>query len=319
MTGQRLVKDNLRKFVGLGLFLAALAGVTSPLPAERLTGLAGAFAPLGVSARTTALGGTRVVAAIGPGALFGNPAALPFYSAKSVVFHYFRVLGLLPYLAAAADFRLPDNSWAGVALSSNGDALYRENTLVLAYSRPLTWQGKAVDVGAALNFRYASFGNNASTPGSVTGNAVGAGLSFGARLWLTEHFALGLLLQDAPNYLRWSTSTSGSGYGEGLPVHLAFGAGAFDVAGMTFAFDWDKSLYRETFDRIHFGVERSVLGLLAVRGGYATALANPDYTEYSLGLGAQYQIGPHRTAHLDLSYTLQELPNILRLSFYFTF
>jgi len=313
------VKKTLQIFVHLSFCSTLLTGFVSSLAAQHLTGLAGAFAPVGVSARTTALGGARVVTSIGPDALFGNPAALPFYSSRTVAFHYFRLLGLLPYLAATADFRLPGNSWGGIGLSSNGDALYRENTLVLAYSRPFMWRGKAVDVGAALSLRYASFGNSGSAPGSVSGNAVGAGLSLGARLWLTDRLALGLLLQDAPNYLRWSTSSRGSAYAEGLPVHAAIGAGAFDVAGMTLAFDWDKSLYRETFDRIRFGVERSVLSLFALRVGYATALANPDYTAYSLGLGAEYQVSPDRLAHFDLSYTLQELPNILRVSFYFTF
>ena len=319
MTGKSSVKPGRQTFAAHYLLLAALLALALPARPQRLTGMAGAFAPVAISARTTALGGTQVVATLGPDALFANPASLAFYSPRTVAFHYFRVFGLVPYLAAAADFRVFGNSWAGVGLTSNGDALYRENSLIVAYARPLTWQGKAAEIGAAFAFRYASFGAENSGPGAVTGHAIGAGLSAGVRLWLTDHLAVGVLLQDAPNYLRWSTSAKGSSYAEGLPVHLALGAAAFDVAGMTLAFDWDKSLYRETYDHIRMGVERRFLSFLFTRAGYSTALANPEYTQYSFGLGARYPIAADRFAYLDLSYTLQELPNILRVSFYFTF
>ncbi len=191
-----------------------------------------------------------------------------------------------------------------------------ETTILIAAAREIMatpWcAGKSIGVGVTARGRRASFGNNASTDGQVTGSASGFGLDAGALVPLTEAVTLGLSGRDIFNSLTWDSSVSGS-YSENIPADLAIGIRAVPHGHVAVEVDIQKSLRLENPDRVFAGIELSLWDVADIRGGYRKVLASGDFDEYTLGAGASLGAGSMRL-RVDVAYVFGQLENTMRFS-----
>ena len=155
------------------LCLPSLAGAgQSAIPA--------AFADIGLGARTMGMGGAGSVGSGRAMDLFWNPAALAAVRGAEIRAMQTEQFGLVPtYLLTGAKAWRQDLCLA-LGLISSGDALLRENTLLLGAGRP-AWLVPGLELGIALKLRHASFGSGGTGEGAVDGSALGAGLDIGLR------------------------------------------------------------------------------------------------------------------------------------------
>ncbi len=281
--------------------------------AQQLTGLAGAFAHVPVTGRVASLQNYSGALADEVDALYTNPAALLQVRTPCASFGYAKLYGLLPLLAAWGSFPASDRSTLGVGIVTSGDELYRESSLRLAFARLLIVNGRQLDLGAAVDLRFAEYGGQRAVPGDVSGQAWGAGISVGARLWLLSHFVLAVSLRDGVGWLNWESSASGR-YNESVPASLVFGFALLRHEVVSMALDLTKSLTRDARDRICISAEKDLFELLYLRGSYALNATGEPFGSWGIGLGLRRRLGNGPEVRVDLGYTIEELPNTLRLT-----
>jgi hypothetical protein len=299
--------------------LAAMAVVvlwTGSARGEELSDVPAAFVDVGVGAGPMGMGGAVVASVEGADAVFWNPAGLALAEGGRVYsVSYCNQLGLIPYSAGSGTHRLGPYT-LGVGLLYSGDDVLSETTLLLGAAtelRILPWEPElGVAVGASARSRWASFGNNDSTEGQVTGSAMGLGLDVGAIVPLTRTTAFGLSVRDVFNVLNWDSSASGS-YGENVPTSVVAGLAIRPHDRLLIEVDVDKSLHLDVDDLVRAGASIELFGVATLRGGYRTALQEGASDEYSIGAGASFPAGV-TVMTLDLAYLFSDLDNTLRFS-----
>jgi len=299
--------------------LAAMAVVvlwTGSAHGEELSDIPAAFVDVGVGAGPMGMGGAVVASLDGADAIFWNPAGLALTEGgREYSVSYCNQLGLVPYSAGSGIHRLGPYT-LGVGLLYSGDDVLSETTLLLGAATELHVLPWAPEVGAAVGAsartRWASFGNNDSTDGQVTGSAMGLGLDVGAVVPLTRTTTLGLSLHDVFNVLNWDSSASGS-YGENVPASLVAGLAMSPHDRLTIEVDVDKSLHLDVDDVVRAGASLELFDVATLRGGYRTALQEGASDEYSIGAGASFPAGV-AVMTLDLAYLFSDLDNTLRFT-----
>ena len=301
------------------LFLTAalcLAGV-SAARADDLSDIPAAFVAVGIGARPMGSAGAVAAARLGSESLFWNPAGLttPGGSTEFAVTHG-EQMGLVPYSAASAAHRLGSGVTLGVGLIHSGDDVLTETTLLLGAAKEVAvapWcAGRSIGVGIAARGRRASFGNNDSIEGQVTGSATGFGFDVGALVPLTDSVTLGVAGRDMLNSLTWDSSVSGS-YGENVPAGLTIGLRVAPHGAFSIEMDIEKSLHLDSPDRVLVGAEVALWDVAHIRGGYRRALPPGDLEEYTVGAGATVDAGSVRLG-VDFAYVFGQLENTMRFS-----
>jgi len=303
----------------VALALAATIAALTPIGArgDDLSDIPGAFVDIGIGAAPMAMGGAVAATAGGAGAIFWNPACLGNGErSREFTVAYCEQLGLVPYTAAAGVTRLAGGYSIGIGLLYSGDDVLSETTALVGASRAvreLPWCPEGtLEVGAAARTRWASFGNNDSVEGQVTGSALGFGLDVGARMPLTPIATLGVVSRDVINVLNWDTSSGGS-YSEGAVPALIVGIALEPRDDLLFEIDLDKALYGDGRDIVSLGTEIRLFGMAALRGGYRKDTTFSNIEEYTLGAGAEITTG-NTLINVDLGYLFGDIKNTMRFT-----
>lgn len=292
-------------------FALALSLLLASVPAVRAgqSALPGAFADIGLSARAMGMGGAAAAGFGRAADLSGNPAALAGLAQSELGALQTEQFGLVPtyYLAGA---RPLGGGGVGLGLLSSGDALLRENTLLIAGGHSLGESGLgALALGIALKLRHAAFGPEGDTPG-IEGSAYGGGLDLGLQL-RRGSARYGLFVEELASDLRWESSGLGR-YHEGVPPTLRAGLG-LDAAALSLAADLEFALESERAHKAALGVEWRPHAILALRGGLSQRLATEEQRFLSAGLGLGANLEGGRRFQLDAAYLFHDLGGSLRL------
>ncbi len=296
-------------------FVLAIAG---PSYAQDLSDIPAAFVDVGTGARAMGAGGAVVAADLGPESLFWNPAGIaPGRGSTEALVTHGEQMGLVPYSAAAASRSLGSGLVLGAALLHSGDEVMTETTMIIGAARgvsPAPWCAgdEPVRAGVVARARRATFGDNESTEGQVTGSATGFGVDVGLLVPLTDRATLGIVGRDVLNTLSWDSSASGS-YSENVPAGLTLGLRTRPHEAVSVELDVDKSLRLDNPDRALLGVNLELWGVAWIRGGYRRTLAAGGADEYTAGAGASVRVGSV-VWRVDVAYLFGELDDTMRFA-----
>ncbi|MDZ7373903.1 MAG: hypothetical protein ONB23_08010 [candidate division KSB1 bacterium] len=306
----------MRSFCGaiIGSMVLTLALGRGSVSGQDLTGLAGAFPNIPITARWAALQNPSGSLCDPITATYLNPAAVVQTSGREVGFSYSRLFGLVPVLSAAGALPLGPRAGFGLAFTSSGDELYREHTVRASAGRIGIVLGRQVDVGVAAALHYATYGSKDLQPRGVSGDALGGSLDIGTRLWLTPETAITLVMQRALSYLRWNSSGRGR-YMEGLPPFLAAGISVVRPSRLQLGIDLEKSLTRDAANRLYLFGERELSGLVVLRASYATQTSGEPTACWALGFGLKQELPGLGKMQMDIAYIVHPMPNTLGVTF----
>lgn len=307
--------------------------IYTTVPAQKLSGIPGAFADVGFGAKPVAMGGAFVGLANDVNSVIWNPAGLGTTENYQVSFSYFKQMQLVnyQYFSASASLSKASNRSIGFALISSGDEALREYTFYGSYAQKIAF----LLVGINLKVRYASFGNNKLSESDflvfdqdeitegianqVKGKALGFGLDLGVLYKLNKDITLGMLLRDMASPVNWDsetdnplTETKGK-YSENIPMELIFGSSFNVFPGLIFAADYYPSLYTETSNRIRMGVEGTLLDIVALRAGVQRFINDEDMNKITFGIGLNIGVG-NMIFHFDYAYVVEPINNTQRFA-----
>lgn len=316
-----------------GFISAALISLGAVLPlaprAEDVAAAPGAFAPVPIGGRGTALAGAQTAAPYGVEAIIYNPAALGASGEWGGGYFYSDMYALVPYHYTAGLYRLPHLPGRplviGAAWLQNGDEVYSENEVLLAGSYTRGW----IRLGAAYKLRFAGTGSGGESfidPESgqdrrVDGSALGfLGFDFGATLQpFGPKYVMGVAFKDVLSRISWNTSneagTAAGEYAEYVPVSLRYGFLFDPDPFLDLVVDFQPSLYHDGRSKLATGIEvvplealkdgwlkQHIHDLLALRVGYGRNLfTNEASHRLSLGTGIAYRYKGMRLS-VDLGY-----------------
>jgi hypothetical protein len=296
------------------LFLLALILACPTLVLAGQSAIPAAFADIGLGARAMGLGGAN---SVGDGRvmdLFWNPAGLVSLERSEISMMQTEQFGLVPtYLLAGARPRMGKTALA-VGMISSGDALLRENTLLLGAGRKTPFLA-GLDLGAVLKFRHASFGSGGTADG-VQGSAWGFGLDLGLH-GRRGPVIMGLVYEEAISNMRWSSSTSGK-YDEAIPPTLTGGI-QFRSGPLIFCSDLELGLKQERASKVAVGLEWIPHSVLQLRGGMKQRLDADAMRFFTLGAGVGHNLESGQRLQLDSAYLFHELGSSLRISMGYRF
>lgn len=272
-----------------GLLLAAFQGAF----AEDVASAAGAFAPIAIGGRGTALGGAQTAAPSGVEAIIYNPSAMAETRDWSGGYYYSNMYALVPYHFTSGTYRLKGTPYVvGAAWLQNGDEIYSENEVLLGGAYERGW----VHVGGAYKIRFAGTGGGGdefvdpetNLGHQVDGSALGLlGFDIGASIRpFGPKYAVGVVLKDLFSRISWDTKneagTAKGEYSEYVPVTLRYGFLFDPDPFLDMVVDYEPALYHDALSRLATGVEMVpfemlpdswakpyVHDMLAARIGYA--------------------------------------------------
>ncbi len=327
--------------------LAALALFdlwASGLPAQAITvtGSPGAFAPVSIGGRGTALAGAQTAAPTPVEALIYNPAGMAATETWSGGYYYSNMYALVPYHFTSGTYRLHGQPYVlGAAWLQNGDDVYSENEVLLGAAYAKGW----VHLGGTYKLRFAGTGSggtefrdNETTLGhQVSGSALGLmGFDLGATVQpFGPKYVVGVSVKDLLSRISWDThneaGTAKGQYAEYVPVSIRYGFLFDPDPFLDLVVDFEPSLYHDGQSRLSSGIETIPLellpdsrvkpfihDLLAARIGYARNLfTNEASHRLSLGGGLSYRyLGMKLSVDMAYEWVYNfENNNNLRLGF----
>jgi hypothetical protein len=291
-----------------------------PARAAEVSGNAGAFAPVPIGGRGTALAGAQTAAPSGSEAIIYNPAALSDVEKWGGAYYYSNMYALVPYHFTAGSYRLPGKPYVlGAAWIQNGDEVYSENEVLLGASYTRGW----ANVGATYKLRFAGTGSGGDdfidetgVNHRVSGSALGLlGFDLGASARpFGPKYAAGIVVKDLLSRIAWQTrndaGTAQGEYAEYVPVTLRVGLQFHPDPFLQLVVDVQPSLYDDAYSKLASGLEIIPLemlrdgwlkshlhDLLALRVGYGRNLfTNEASHKLSLGTGLGYR-------YMDIRFT----------------
>lgn len=303
---------------------------------------AGAFAPVPIGGRGTALAGAQTAAPSGVEAIIYNPAAMGATGEWGGGYYYSDMYALVPYHFTAGLYRLPGRPFVlGAAWLQNGDDVYAENEVLLSGSYSHGW----VRLGATYKLRFAGTGSGGESfldpetnqNRQVAGSAFGLlGFDLGATVQpFGPKYVMGVTFKDMLSRISWSTSndagTAKGDYAEYVPVSLRYGFLFDPDPFLDLVVDFEPSLYHDGRSKLATGLEviplealrdgwlkDHVRDILAMRVGYGRNLfTNEASHRLSMGTGIGYRYLGMRL-NVDLGYEWNfnfEDNNNLRMGF----
>ena len=323
--------------------LGAVLLVGAPSPrAQEVSSMPGAFAPVPIGGRGTALAGAQTAAPSGVEAIIYNPAAMAATQHWGGGYYYSNLYALVPYHFTAGMYRMPDKPFVlGAAWLQNGDDVYSENEIFLGGSFTRGW----VNVGATYKLRFAGTGSGGEQfrdpqtglGHQVSGRALGLlGFDVGANVQpFGPKYAAGVVVKDVLSRISWSTEneagTAGGEYAEYVPISLRYGFLLNPDPFLDMVVDFEPGLYHDSRTKLATGIEIVPLEMLpshpwkvhlhdlvALRVGYGRNIfTNEASHRLSLGTGLAYSYLGMRLA-VDLGYDWNfnfEGHNSLRMGF----
>jgi len=241
--------------------------------AESVAGAPGAFAPIPMGGRGTALAGAQTAAPDNVEAILYNPAAMAATRDWSGGYYYSDMYGLVPFHFTSGTYRIPGRPFvAGVAWLQNGDDVYSENEVLLGGAYERGW----VQLGATYKLRFAGTGVGGTEfrdPETNLGHQVQAsalgllGFDLGATVRpFGPKYVMGVVLKDLASRIAWDThneaGTARGQYAEYVPVSLRYGFLFDPDPFLDLAVDYEPALYHDGLSRLATGVEFVPLELL---------------------------------------------------------
>ncbi len=304
------MKRALRILAGATVIASAL----SPARAIDVSGQAGAFAPIAIGGRGTALAGAQTAAPSGVEAILYNPAAMASTKDWTGGYYYSDMYAMIPYHFTSATYRIKGKPFvAGAAWLQNGDEVYSENEVLLGGAFERGW----VHLGASWKLRFAGTGGGGSEfrdpetglGHQVQGSALGLlGFDVGATVQpFGPRYTMGVAMKDLLSRISWDTrneaGTALGQYPEYVPVTLRYGFLFDPDPFLDLVVDYEPSLYHDGFTKLATGVEVVPLellpdsrakpflhDLLAARVGYARNMFTKEASHrLSLGAGLGYR------------------------------
>ena len=289
-----------------------------------LAGIPAAYVDIGYGARPSALGGAYTAKANDAHAVLWNPAGLMRSSGTSATFMYTRQLNLIPCFFGAVGMRFGKSQAMGVAAIANGDDVYRESTLVVAYAHRFAGSPflKRLLLGVNAKFRYSSFGNNDQTEFSdtiVSGDAWGFGVDVAVQYVASGRFVWGIMARDMISPVQYSNETTGKTYSENIPPAVIGGLSYRALKRVSLSMDYEMFMGTDNFDKIHGGFEYFPVEVLALRGGVIQRIDADAEAEYTVGAGLNLQLGKRYWILADFAYIFHFLEDSPRVSVSFRF
>jgi hypothetical protein len=318
---------NLGSRIHLLAGAAAAASIMAGLArASDVSGAPGAFAPIAIGGRGTALAGAQTAAPLGVEALLYNPAAMAETKDWSGGYYYSNMYDLVPYHFTSGTYRLPGRPFVvGAAWLQNGDDVYSENEVALGAAYERGW----VHLGGAYKLRFAGTGGGGSQfidpedglGRQVQGSALGLlGFDLGATVRpFGPKYTVGVVVKDLISRISWDTrnqaGTAKGKYAEYVPVTLRYGFLFDPDPFLDMVVDYEPALYHDGFSKLATGVEIIPLellpdsrfkpylhDLLAGRIGYARNMFTREASHrLSLGGGLGYRYLGMRL-NVDMAY-----------------
>lgn len=321
----------MRRPVTYGLILL-LAWGTETLWSQDVSGIPGAFVDIGVGARPLGMGGAYTAMIAQPNAMFWNPASLARLPQKGVDFSYVNQLGLIPYTAFSGGLSLAGIHSLGLGILASGDEQLKETTILLNYAISLedvtpSWMSELF-LGINLKYHLANFGRGGFDPAKyplfsdqdlaageaayVSGAASGWGLDLGLIYRVGPRVFIGMAAKDLVSNISWNNEQES--YSEGLPARLTMGLSYFVQSTFLVTLDYEHYLNSEAPVRMRAGVEKIILGALALRGGMGQTLAAESRRDYAIGTGFALKMEQVGQLNVDYAYQLHPLANMHRFS-----
>ncbi len=308
------------------LAAGTVASALSRAPATDVSSLPGAFAPIAIGGRGTALAGAQTAAPVGVEAILYNPAAMADTRDWSGGYYYSNMYDLVPFHFTSGTYRLPGKPYVlGAAWLQNGDDVYSENEVLLGGAFERGW----VHLGAAYKLRFAGTNGGGSefidpeagVGHQVQGTALGLlGFDVGATVRpFGPQYAFGVAMKDLFSRISWDThnaaNTAAGKYAEYVPVTLRYGFLFDPDPFLDLVVDYEPSLYHDGLTKLATGIEIVPLemlpdsrakpylhDLLAARIGYARNMFTKEASHrLSLGAGLGYRYLGMRL-NVDMAY-----------------
>jgi hypothetical protein len=292
----------------------AIAAAFSPVRSSDVSAAPGAFAPIAIGGRGTALAGAQTAAPEGVEAIIYNPAAMADTKDWSGGYYYSNMYALVPYHFTSGTYRLRGRPFVlGAAWLQNGDDVYSENEVLLGGAYERGW----VHVGGTYKIRFAGTGGGGTefidaeraVGHQVQGTALGLlGFDLGAAVRpFGPKYTFGVTLKDLFSRISWDTrneaGTAKGEYAEYVPVTLRYGFLFDPDPFLDLMVDYEPALYHDGLTRLATGLEVVPLellpdskakpyihDLLAARIGYARNMfTNEASHRLSTGAGIGYR------------------------------
>jgi len=298
--------------------------LTSAVYAEKLSGIGGAFADIGLGLRPLGMGGAYSALAADENAARWNPALLDAVKDPIAGFTWTKQFNLIQYNYLAAALT---NGFGCYAISA-GDDVLRETTIGLGFGINAPRIKIPIDnlrIGVTAKILFASFGNNSDEDGGedrVTGSSFGYGLDIGFHYQASETVSLALVSRELVNNINWDTSIEGeeeaaadeatreTKYSEGLPQSLIVAA-AYEKEKLALAVEYHVGLYGDVSDRIVFGAETVIFKIVRPRMGFAQNLTSGNPNQWiTAGLGMEFQtqsLGPIREVKFGYTHLFHHI------------
>ncbi len=294
-----------RCLIALLLILALTASAASAGQSM----IPGAFADIGLGARSMGMGGANMAGSGRANDIVWNPAGLAGIEKSEIAAMHTEQFGLVPSYLLTGAKNAGEGFGIGAGILSSGDALLRENTFILGAGKEMALFG-GLDLGIALKFRHASFGGEDDGAG-VSGSALGSGLDIGLRGQF-HSAAIGVVLEDLLAGVRWDSSVSGN-YWENVPPTLTAGV-RVDAGALELASDLEMPLGTERAWKAAAGVEWSPHSVLQIRGGVRQRLDAEGSRFLTLGAGLGKSLPGGDRIQVDTAYLFHDIDGSLRVS-----
>lgn len=310
-------KQNLAAILAI---LMALFLCQGQLHSQSLSNIPAAFSEAGFGVRTSGMGQAYTALSNDASAFLTNPAGLLLGSRPSVTANYANLFGLVPSSYFGLLYPLSPRYSVGAGFLFVGDDALSEYTfgLSLALTLPNIPIGNKeiyldqMSFGITIKSRWASFGNNPDGGfDQVTGSGSGFSIDLGYILYTNQHLRLGVVVRDVLNRFRWDSSVSGK-YTESVPATVRFG-GAYNLDGLTIAFDLRKALHDDTSNRLYLGAEKLVIESLVLRAGFSNNLGTADLNRrWSFGMSFLRGVTAKYTVGMSAAYRIGNIENLVR-------
>ncbi len=306
------------------IYLCIVCAVV-PINAQELSGIAASFLDFSGGAKASAFSRAYTAAESDADMIFNNPAGLIPKQTGEAVFSYRNQLGIIPFGYLSANYKLNQNTAAGLGLVSSGDDQMHEFTMIAGVSKEYS----GFIFGASLKFRYASFGNNSIDRNSlivftedeinegiankISGSAYGFGLDLGFRTYLLEKLAFSIVIKDIVSPVYWDSQSENQGkrskgkYQESIPTELRAGLLFKPESFINVLFDVTPNIYQYTDVKYSAGAEIILIDIISLRGGTRIIPNNRDDEKYSAGIGINYNLTESLTVRIDYAYLFEEL------------
>ncbi|MFH0920029.1 MAG: hypothetical protein V1913_06670 [Fibrobacterota bacterium] len=258
----------------------------------------GAFADLMYSARAHGMGGAFIALSDDANAMAYNPAGMVRAAQRSFTAGYLRYnfgYATYPYFYTGYVNKVTRTLSHGEAIiTSSGKAFGSSETQIITSVAKVfdevSDKLRPFSVGASLKFLMLTADKAtdevyAWQENAVSGGGFGGAIDLGAQFELTDRITAALLLRDLFSTVKYTNTTTGKQYREGVPANIIVGGHYRLHNTLNLTLDGNKSLYTDTEDNIRMGLEKWVFDVLALRIGMSQNFSMESQRRYHFGLG----------------------------------